>query len=66
MKVEKILTPAAFVAGILYKLLTFIVTPPDMATLVAMSIHYSGGAGQPYFPGPGRGGAGQASLVDIT
>ena len=41
MKVEKILTPAAFVAGILYKLLTFkVVTPPDMAALVAVSMDY--------------------------
>ena len=38
---EKILTPAAFVAGILYKLLTFkVVTPPDMAALVAVSMDY--------------------------
>ena len=42
MKVEKILTPAAFVAGILYKLLTFkVVTPPDMAALVTVSMDYS-------------------------
>ena len=44
MKVEKILTPAPFVAGILYKLFTFkVVTPPDMAALVAVSMDYCGG-----------------------
>ena len=47
MKVEKILTPAPFVAGILYKLLTFkVVTPPDMAALVAVSMDYCWGGGK--------------------